>query len=31
VDLNVWVPATFGLGIATMALMALFVQACDRV
>jgi hypothetical protein len=31
VDLNVWLPATFGLGVATMGLMALFIRACDRV
>ena len=30
-DLTVWVPVTFGLGLGTFALMALFVEACDRV
>jgi len=31
VNLTVWIPVTFGLGLGTFALMALFVEACDRV
>ena len=31
VDLTVWIPVTFGLGLGAFALMALFVEACDRV
>jgi hypothetical protein len=31
VDLTVWIPVTVGLGLAALALMALFVEACDRV
>jgi len=31
VDLTVWIPATFLLGLAILALMGLFINACDRV
>lgn len=31
VDLTVWIPATFLLGLTTLALMSLFIDACDRV
>ncbi len=30
-DLTVWIPLTVGLGLGTLALMYLFVEACDRV
>jgi hypothetical protein len=30
-DLTVWIPALFLLGLVTMALMLAFVVACDRV
>lgn len=30
-DLTVWLPACFGLGMATMGLFALFIRACDRI
>jgi hypothetical protein len=31
VDATVWIPATLGLGLVALALMYLFVVACDRV
>jgi hypothetical protein len=31
VDLTVWIPVTVALGLVTLALMYLFVQACDQV
>ncbi len=31
VDLTLWIPATLGLGLIFLALMVLFVEACDRV
>lgn len=30
-DLSVWIPVTIGLGLGTLSLMFLFVEACDRV
>lgn len=30
-NLVVWIPLTFGLGLAALALLALFVEFCDRV
>ncbi len=30
-DLTVWIPATLLLGVAIMALMGLFINACDHV
>jgi hypothetical protein len=30
-DLNVWVPATVILGLATMLAMFVFVRACDKI
>lgn len=31
VDLTLWIPLTLGLGLGALALMCLFVAACDRV
>jgi hypothetical protein len=31
VDLTLWIPLTLGLGLGALALMYLFVEACDRV
>ena len=31
VDLTVWIPATAGLGLLTMALLFAFLEACDKV
>jgi hypothetical protein len=31
VDLTVWIPLTLALGLGSLGLMALFVEACDRV
>ena len=31
VDLSVWIPVTFLLGLGALGLMALFILACDRV
>lgn len=30
-DLAVWIPLTLALGLGALALMGLFVEACDRV
>lgn len=30
-DLSFWMPLTLGLGLGTLALMYLFVVACDRI
>lgn len=30
-NLSLWLPAMLGLGLATMALMFAFLQACDKV
>lgn len=30
-NLTVWIPATFGLGLLTMGLMFAFLRACDKV
>ena len=31
VDLSLWIPLTLGLGLGSLGLMYLFVEACDRV
>lgn len=30
-DLTTWIPVTLGLGAASLALMYLFVEACERI
>ncbi|QJX00617.1 hypothetical protein FTUN_8249 [Frigoriglobus tundricola] len=30
-DLTVWIPATVGLGLLTMALMFIFLKVCEKV
>ena len=30
-DLSIWLPATFGLGLVTLLILLAFVEACDRV
>lgn len=30
-DLSLWIPLTLGLGLTALALMYLFVEACDRI
>jgi hypothetical protein len=31
VDLTLWIPLTAGMGLTALALMYLFVEACDRI